>query len=113
MTTGRIRRVAVTGLAVALLAACGAPDDGTRAAPAASGSLPRPVNVADPAVIPSVAAAPTCDARASLRPTGARPAPGAMPAGSTMARIVERAASSWASTRTRTCSGSGTRGPAS
>ncbi|MFU8872881.1 glutamate ABC transporter substrate-binding protein [Micromonospora sp. SL4-19] len=53
---------------------------------------PRPVGAQDPAVIPSAAAAaPTsCDPRASLRPSGALPAPGRMPAGSTMARIAER-----------------------
>jgi polar amino acid transport system substrate-binding protein len=36
------------------------------------------------------AAAPGCNPRASLRPQGPLPAPGQMPAGSTMARIVKR-----------------------
>jgi polar amino acid transport system substrate-binding protein len=49
----------------------------------------RPAGVQDPAVLPTTSAAPagSCDARASYRPTGALPAPGQMPSGSTMARI--------------------------
>jgi polar amino acid transport system substrate-binding protein len=80
----------VAGLVlVALLGACAspAPQSSAGAPPAA----PRPVGVQDPAVIPSSTGgpAPTCNARASLRPAGALPDPGRMPAGSTMARIVE------------------------
>ncbi|MEJ3748396.1 glutamate ABC transporter substrate-binding protein [Actinomycetes bacterium KLBMP 9797] len=54
---------------------------------------PRPVDARDPAVLPTgTAAAPaSCrDARASLRPAGALPAPGRMPGNSTMARIAQR-----------------------
>jgi len=55
-------------------------------------SAPRPVGAQDPASIPTATATtPTsCDPRASLRPSAAPPAPGRMPAGSTMARIAER-----------------------
>ncbi len=52
-----------------------------------SGAQPSTVPVAAPAA----PAAPACtDIRASLRPHGPLPAPGAMPAGSTMARIAAR-----------------------
>jgi polar amino acid transport system substrate-binding protein len=46
----------------------------------------------EPAPVPGAATAsvPSCDPRASLRPRGPAPAPGAMPAGSTMARIAQR-----------------------
>jgi polar amino acid transport system substrate-binding protein len=76
--------------ALALLAGCTTaqrPATGTPAAAAA-----RPLNVLDPAPVPSAAAAPApaCDPRASLRPPGSLPQPGAMPAGSTMAKIAQR-----------------------
>jgi len=89
MTTRRVVGAALA-LVTALVAGCGAsadPDAGP--APFAP---PRPVGVEDPAVIPTNSAgpAPACDAVASLRPSGSLPAPGAMPAGTTMARIAER-----------------------
>nr|MDT0657401.1 glutamate ABC transporter substrate-binding protein [Micromonospora sp. DSM 115978] len=83
--------VGVAALAVLALAGCGgaAPDLPDGRAPVAD---PRPVGAQDPAVVPSGSAPPedSCDPLASLRPRGAKPAPGRMPAGSTMARIVER-----------------------
>jgi polar amino acid transport system substrate-binding protein len=45
---------------------------------------------AQPTLSPSSPAAQGCNRRASLRPRGSLPAPGAMPAGSAMARIANR-----------------------
>ncbi|MDQ7908444.1 glutamate ABC transporter substrate-binding protein [Phytohabitans sp. ZYX-F-186] len=84
----RARAAAVAALlSVLALAGCGgsdAPPFGPDPAEPA-----RPVGVQDPAVLPTTSAAPagSCDPRASYRPTGALPAPGRMPSGSTMARI--------------------------
>lgn len=51
----------------------------------------RPPGVQDPAAVPTAGSAPNCDPRrASLRPRGALPAPGDMPGGSTMERILRR-----------------------
>lgn len=63
---------------------------GTAAAPAFK--PPVPAGVKDPAQVPSAAAAAdnSCDALASLRPQGALPAPGHMPAGTSMAAILQR-----------------------
>mgnify|MGYP001402768748 CR=1 FL=1 len=87
----RLLAGAVAGLVVACLVGCGTAEPPL---PDAEMPLPppRPVGMQDPAVIPSGPAAPSgsCDPRASLRPTGAKPRPGNMPAGSTMARIVQR-----------------------
>jgi polar amino acid transport system substrate-binding protein len=85
-------RVLAAVLALALAtAACAGPDPAPPA-PSPAGGLPRPDGVQDPAVLPSAPAsgAPSCDATASFRPTGALPPPGRPPAGSTMARIVQR-----------------------
>ncbi|MEU8263017.1 glutamate ABC transporter substrate-binding protein [Micromonospora sp. NPDC048999] len=85
-----MRRRALALLTVLCLTGCTAarplPD------PRVDAAAPRPVDAQDPAAIPSApAAAPaSCDPRASLRPSGPLPAPGRMPAGSTMARIAER-----------------------
>jgi polar amino acid transport system substrate-binding protein len=88
MTRTRAAAVLVT---VALVAAgCGTPDEQPRPVSAdAEAVVPRPLNVQDPAEIPSAAAAPTCDPRASLRPPASMPKPGAMPGGSTMAEIAQ------------------------
>ena len=82
---------AVVAAALALLlGACGT---GVEAAPTAQlpvGAKPLPAGVST--VAPSAAApsAQSCDVLASLRPSGALPAPGAMPTGSTMRRIEAR-----------------------
>jgi polar amino acid transport system substrate-binding protein len=72
-------------------AGCGGPAATPRAPTAdASAVVPRPLNVQDPAEVPSAGPAPKCTPRASLRPTGALPKPGHMPAGTAMARIAQR-----------------------
>jgi polar amino acid transport system substrate-binding protein len=77
-------------VAVLLLSGCtsGLADrapDGVRA------EAPLPQGVVDPARPPSaVPPEPACDPRASLRPAGALPQPGRMPAGSTMDKIRAR-----------------------
>jgi polar amino acid transport system substrate-binding protein len=88
---GNVARVAaVAAIALAVAAGCGSPPAPTSAGPAAD--VPRPVGVQDPAKIPkaTASAAPTCNPRASLRPPAPMPAAGQMPAGSTMATILER-----------------------
>ena len=87
----RVRALAATLLVLALSAGCGSEDRPPRAATAeAKGVVPRPLNVQDPAEVPSAQPAPTCVPRASLRPAGALPKPGKMPAGTAMARIAQR-----------------------
>lgn len=87
-------RVRSLGAAAALLAVLAAGACGSGATPASPGraaaGAPRPVGVQDPAVIPtaSPAAPGSCNARASLRPSGGLPVAGKMPAGSTMDKIV-------------------------
>lgn len=79
-------RITLSALVVALLAGCG-----TQAAPAPVTVAPvavTPANVAE-VTEPPAAVDDSCDVEASLRPTPLPP-PGAMPAGSTMARIAER-----------------------
>jgi polar amino acid transport system substrate-binding protein len=74
-----------------LLAGCGS--DGNRPPDSTAGvhaAMPLPENVQDPAEIPTPKPAPACVPRASLRPAGAVPKPGKMPAGSTMAKIAAR-----------------------
>ncbi|MFD0741195.1 glutamate ABC transporter substrate-binding protein [Phytohabitans flavus] len=82
-------RIGASLLVVALLAGCGSEP--------VAGPIqeklppPRPVGVEDPA--PASSSSPEeggCDPRASYRPRGERPAPGAMPAGSAMAKIAAR-----------------------
>jgi len=89
MTRRRAAFAALTILTV-LVSGCGSPADPDGAPQ--TFVAPRPVGVQDPAVIPTGSAgpAPECEALASLRPLGSVPAPGAMPAGSTMARIAAR-----------------------
>jgi len=84
------RRALAAVAVAAVLAGCGQGGGPTPNQP--SHAAPRPVGVQDPAVIPSSSAgpAPTCDPLASLRPSGPLPTPGAMPAGTTMARIAAR-----------------------
>jgi polar amino acid transport system substrate-binding protein len=90
-----MRRIVATLAVLSLLsvlAGCGQ-DPATPAVDStAAAAVPRPLNVQDPAVPPSqlAAAPPTCDPRASLRPPASLPQPGKMPAGSAMAKIVER-----------------------
>ncbi|MEU4155062.1 transporter substrate-binding domain-containing protein [Actinoplanes sp. NPDC026670] len=88
-TKVKIAAVMVTaGLAVT---GCGTPDEAPRPVSAeATAVVPRPLNVQDPAEIPSAPAAPTCDPRASLRPPATMPQPGSMPANTTMADIEQR-----------------------
>ncbi|MBO3737865.1 transporter substrate-binding domain-containing protein [Actinoplanes flavus] len=84
-------RVVASLLLITLAAGCG-PAGGTDrpVAADATATVPRPVNVADPAEVPSAAAAPNCDPRASFRPEGPLPKAGAMPAGTPMARIAAK-----------------------
>ena len=84
-----MRKVAVALAALALLAGCSAPQQ-WGAPPDSKPVQPRPAGVQDPAVLPSSSAAPAnCDPLASLRP-GALSPPGQPPAGSSMAKIVQR-----------------------
>jgi polar amino acid transport system substrate-binding protein len=84
-----MRKVAVALAALALLAGCSAPQQ-WGAPPESKPVQPRPAGVQDPAVLPSSSAAPAnCDPLASLRP-GTLPPPGQPPAGSSMAKIVQR-----------------------
>jgi polar amino acid transport system substrate-binding protein len=93
MKTFPRRALFAAGVSLALvgvLAAC----SGSGSGPVADSSNPgvRPLGVTDPwrppAPNPSASTAPTnCNPLASLRPQGSLPQPGAMPAGSTMARI--------------------------
>ncbi|WP_326999971.1 glutamate ABC transporter substrate-binding protein [Dactylosporangium sp. NBC_01737] len=77
---------------LSLLAACGQDPATPAVDSSAAAAVPRPLNVQDPAEMPSPPATspPACDPRASLRPPASLPQPGKMPAGSAMAKIVER-----------------------
>jgi polar amino acid transport system substrate-binding protein len=85
----RARAAVAAVLSVLVLAGCG----GSNTPPAGPNPAEpaRPVGVEDPAQLPTGSAAPagSCDPRASYRPTGAAPAPGQMPPGTTMARIKQ------------------------
>ncbi|MCF2531976.1 glutamate ABC transporter substrate-binding protein [Yinghuangia soli] len=88
--SGRTRGIAVLVPALALLAGCAA---GVGRVPSAEGPAPTVVPAAWPARdtdYPPPAADSSCDPRESLTPMAQLPAPGRMPAGSTMAAIVER-----------------------
>lgn len=86
--------VAVLAAIAALATACSAGGGAGAAAPRVNAALPLPAGVSTaaspPSTPPSGSPAPSCDAVASLRPAGPLPAPGAMPAGSTMERIQRR-----------------------
>lgn len=80
-------------LAVVLVGACGSAGEPVRSSSTPPLRPPLPVDLQDPARLPtaSPAAPGSCgDPRASLRPDGALPAPGQMPPGSAMARIVQK-----------------------
>jgi polar amino acid transport system substrate-binding protein len=76
--------------AAALLTACGATGTPVDPAPVSSVERPRPVGVQENPAPPSGSAAQVqCDnATKSFRPAGSLPAPGQMPAGSTMQKIL-------------------------
>ena len=82
-------RAVLTAAVLMTLAACGSPEARPQR-PEVTAAVPLPLNVQDPAEVPSAAAPPSCVPRASLRPAGALPQPGRMPAGSAMAEIAER-----------------------
>ena len=89
----RRARAAVTAAALALVLLAGACGTSTGTAPTAQfhgDTAPLPAGVTT--VAPAAAAPSTqdCDVLASLRPSGPLPAPGAMPAGSSMRRIEQR-----------------------
>jgi polar amino acid transport system substrate-binding protein len=91
------RRVPATALAVAALVAalgataCSAAEQPPDQGPSASVAEPEPAGVTVlPNTAPATTAPPNCDATASLRPLGALPPPGQMPANSTMERIFNR-----------------------
>jgi polar amino acid transport system substrate-binding protein len=87
---GGFRVVTATFLAVVLVGGCSS-DLPDRAADGARAEEPLPQGVVAPASPPgAVPPEPTCDPRASLRPTGALPQPGRMPTGSTMDTIRKR-----------------------
>jgi polar amino acid transport system substrate-binding protein len=86
----RVPAVALAVITATLLGACASPAPAPQAATSATAVAPD--GVQDPAVIPSAAPGSTAgcgDPTASLAPTGTLPAPGQMPAGSTMARILK------------------------
>ncbi|MET1074572.1 MAG: ABC transporter substrate-binding protein, partial [Umezawaea sp.] len=84
-----MRRLAVVLLF--LLAACSPVPGSAPDITAGPTGAPRPADAAEVTAPPSTpAATPSCDATASLRPTGPLPAPGDMPAGSTMEKIAAR-----------------------
>ena len=86
-----MRRLVTIALLL-VLTACAPVDSSAPDITMANAGAPKPADAAVVTSPPSSAAAqtPSCDATASLRPSGALPAPGAMPAGSTMEKIAAR-----------------------
>jgi len=85
-----MRTRVATALAAVALTLAGCATVATTTIPTAPAQVPVPGGAA-PATASSAPAAPDCgDVGASLRPPNPLPAPGQMPAGSTMARIVQR-----------------------
>jgi polar amino acid transport system substrate-binding protein len=86
----RTTRLGAALLLLALAAGCATGDRAEDTTTARGAALPRPLNVQDPAPVPTAGPAPACVPRASLRPAGAQPKPGRMPTGSTMSAIAKR-----------------------
>lgn len=88
----RPRVIGALLLAVAVLTACGTATPAVQQTPVIAPGGPEPPNVGTAPSPSGAAPAPdqSCDPTASLRPSGPLPPPGQMPAGSTMAKIVER-----------------------
>ncbi|MGH4013703.1 MAG: glutamate ABC transporter substrate-binding protein [Pseudonocardiaceae bacterium] len=88
--------LASSAVAVVLLTGIAADqpsDHAVSVSPVSVSPAPAPRTTASPSVVSSAGSQPTaprCDLLASLRPLDPLPEPGRMPAGSTMARIVER-----------------------
>ncbi len=89
---GRVRDVVVGLVAAVVVAGCGAVPSAAPEIGGESAVVPRPDGVVELTAPPSTAAGttPSCDATASFRPVGAMPAPGQMPDGSQMKKILER-----------------------
>ena len=90
---GAPRRATAAVVAAAALAAllAGCSDDTPKVPAQAAAAAPIPQGVQDPAVIPSAAADAGCaNPTSSYAPLSPMPAPGKMPAGSTMAKIQAR-----------------------
>lgn len=84
-----MRLALVLAAIVALVAGC-ASDSGTTTIPQVVAAVPKPANAAEVSAPPTVAAQDCGDKLASFRPLNPMPAPGQMPAGSTMAKILQR-----------------------
>jgi polar amino acid transport system substrate-binding protein len=82
--------LAVAATLLTLVTACGSASPPQRTSTDVKGAVPRPLNVNDPATVPSSGSARGCVQRASLRPTGPLPPARQMPAGSAMEKIVQR-----------------------
>ena len=84
MSASAVRLLAVAALGAAALAGCGATSDEALRTSLAALRTPAPAA----ATTPPLPSRPCSDLTASLRPSGSLPAPGHMPAGSTMAAIA-------------------------
>ncbi len=82
-------RAGALAFALVLTAACAPAFEPPAPTAEVQAELPRPLNVEDPAKVPSAPAQPVCQPRASLRPRGATPKPGQMPAGN-LKKIQDR-----------------------